>query len=133
MNTEIALMPNPIALLTSAALVPGWRWRSRDGTMHDPTQMETRHLFHTLRMIWNNWMPRHMHVGKRIQYYRFQPKFYPDSYMAEAIIHCWNELQQRDDLTRQWQHEIDEMRSWFTTKLQETMARPLELEAPSDD
>jgi hypothetical protein len=102
---------NPLA--TATGLVPGWRWRSRDGTLHDPAQMDTRTLYETLRMVWNNALPRDMHVGKRIQYYRFQPKFYPRRYMAEAIAHCWAEIQTRSDLTPQWQREIDEMRSWF--------------------
>lgn len=78
--------------------------------------METRHLFHTIRMVWNNFLPAHMRVG-RVALYRFNPRFYPDWYLAEAVVECWNELGKRDDIAPAWQRELDEMAGHFKPKL----------------
>lgn len=72
-----------------------WQWRSRDGQMHYPEQMATRHLFYTLRMIWNHRMP--------VKFGPFQPYdfagFYSDAYFKEAIVNLSRELAVRKDLT----------------------------------
>jgi len=43
-----------------------YMWRDTDGHFHDPKSMETRHVFFTLRMIWNHHAP----LEARIEPYR---------------------------------------------------------------
>jgi len=89
-----------------------WKWRDKFGQFHAPQEMETRHLFYTLRMLWNHFMPRHMNVGENINRYRFEA-FYTPAYFRQAVYHCGRELMQRRDLTPQWKREIEEMASWL--------------------
>ena len=96
-------------------LTPPWRWRERNGmAYHLPQEMETRHLFYTLRMTWNNYMPDHMRVGRRVKLYNFGP-YYTNVYMMQAVICIGAELFERNDIDLMWQTEIDQMRSWFET------------------
>lgn len=90
----------------------GWVWRDRDGGLWKPSKMETRHLFHTLRMIWNNFMPERMRVGV-IRLYAF-PDFYTDAYFRDAVRAIGRELNTRQDLTPAWRAQLAEMASWFT-------------------
>jgi hypothetical protein len=92
--------------------VEGWRWRDRNGVMHLPSGMLTRHLFHTLRMLWNNSVPAHMRVGS-VRLYRFDPHLYPRYYLREAVVHIGRELLSRKDLVRSERDQVNEMASWF--------------------
>jgi hypothetical protein len=89
----------------------GWRWRDRKGLLHAPSEMETRHLFYTLRMIWNNFMPAEMRVGS-VRLYRFG-KIYTSKYFTEAIIALGKELSTRNDLELEWLSELEMMAAWF--------------------
>lgn len=89
-----------------------WRWRSNGGSQHYPADMETRHLFHTLRMIWNNVMPEAAWVG-RIKLYSFGPT-YTDQYMREAVLNIGRELMSRDDLRPDWRAQLDQMAAWLS-------------------
>lgn len=88
-----------------------WRWRDRTGQFHRPQDMETRHLFYTLRMIWNNFMPPEMRVGA-VKLYDFGPS-YTKPYLADAIEHLYRELEKRTDMTQQWSDELNAMKQWF--------------------
>jgi len=89
-----------------------WRWRDREGGFWSPHDMETRHLFYTLRMIWNNFMPAHMQVG-RANLYTFSAH-YTRHYLGEAILHLGSELNRRKDMRADWKREYAQMRSWFS-------------------
>lgn len=91
-----------------------WRWRDRSGAFTTPSEMETRHLFYTLRMIWNNFMPTYMRVG-RVKLYRFSPHYSP-AYLRDAIGFIGNELSTRTDMRADWAEQLDEMRRWFVTE-----------------
>ena len=97
-----------------ADFLPGkkWRWRDRDGGFHIPQEMETRHLFYTLRMIWNHTMPPSAHVGHNRHYYNFG-SFYTKDYMKAAILHITHELAKRTDMRTDWTGELNKMRSYF--------------------
>lgn len=69
--------------------------------------METRHLFHTLRMIWNNFMPPEKRVGA-VRLYSFGPH-YTQAYLADAIARIGQELLGRSDLRASWRAELDQM------------------------
>jgi hypothetical protein len=74
--------------------------------------METRHLFFTLRMIWNNFMPAHMRVGN-VRLYTFLDPIYTRQYFATAILQIGRELFRRTDLMPEWKAELHEMESYF--------------------
>lgn len=79
--------------------------------MHRPRDMETRHLFHTLRMIWNNFMPTEWAVGV-VKLYEF-PRFYTKAYFADAIVFIGRELAQRRDLTPDQRAQLEQMAARF--------------------
>jgi hypothetical protein len=95
---------------------PQWRWRASGGAMLLPSEMVTAHLFHTLRMIWNNTMPAYARVGA-VKLYSFSPR-YDRRYMTDAIGHLGNELFRRDDLVPQLQAELEQMAAFFANRLE---------------
>lgn len=108
---SLAVEPPKAPDVWKRGLVPGWRWRDREGGFHDPSSMETRHLFHVFRMIWNNTCPPHLRVGQ-VRLYRFGPG-YTKAYLAEAVQHCGRELLSRDDLTNEWQRQLNLIAGFF--------------------
>lgn len=88
-----------------------FQWRDRDGGFHDPKDMASRHLFHTISMIWNHIMP----VEARTHDYRryaFQA-FYTDDYLRRAVRAMLPELLSRGDLKAEWRKRLDFMRGWL--------------------
>ena len=84
-----------------------WEWRTRGGEMVLPRSMETRHLYYTLRMIWNNFMPADMRVGN-FRPYAFG-RFYTRKYLQEAIGNLGTELASRGDIRPAWMEELQQM------------------------
>lgn len=82
-----------------------WVWRTASGESLLPEQMETRHVFNTLRMIWNHVAPEDL----RLHPYRRYRSIYSREYMLEAVQHLATELAGRRDLTHLQQRELDEM------------------------
>jgi hypothetical protein len=97
----------------STRLDPNWRWRTGEGHFLQPKEMETRHLFMILKMIWNNTMPAYVRVG-HVKLYDFTPTyFYTRQYMKQAIYNIAWELGQRT--LENWQVELlDEMAMHLT-------------------
>lgn len=93
------------------SLATGFIWRASGGGNISPTDMETSHLFYTLRMIWNNKMPESMHVGRVKQYYF--PEFYTDNYFKIAIISIASELCKRTDLDFIFLRQLEAMAKNF--------------------
>jgi hypothetical protein len=89
----------------------GFRWRDRTGKFHRPEDMETRHLFYTLRMIWNHTMPEGYQTQYRNHY--IFTSFYTEAYMVEAVYAVGNELFSRNDLTPSMKNTLDFMASRF--------------------
>lgn len=89
----------------------GWKWRERTGARVSPSDMETRHLFYTLRMIWNNRMPEHMRVGA-VRLYDFGPHYTRD-YFAQAILAIGRELRSRTDMKPEWARQYQRMQQWL--------------------
>jgi hypothetical protein len=88
-----------------------WRWKDRSNNFYYPKDMETKHLFFTLRMIWNHTMP--VKTGK-YTLYRFGD-FYTKKYMLEAVKHLAIELSKRKDLEPSWQMQLRFMVNWLST------------------
>lgn len=87
-----------------------WKWRSSCGTFRTPQNMDTSHLFNTLKMIWNNFMPAECGVGV-VRYYNFG-LFYTDEYMQEAIKMIGRELFKRENLTDGQRAILEKMASY---------------------
>lgn len=85
-----------------------WCWRMRDGALIRPHKMVTRHLHHTLVMIWHHTMPSDARVRLKYVRYSFGP-FYSDAYLKEAISIFLTELSGRGDLKPWMVKEIQAM------------------------
>lgn len=95
-------MPNKKDVVVSFKLkdkddLGSFRWKDRDDVFHNPECMETRHIFFTLRMIWNHSAPKEM-VIKPYKKYVFDD-YYTKDYMIEAVKHLSYELSKRSDLS----------------------------------
>ena len=78
--------------------VKKFQWRTKDSLEFIyPKDMDTRHLFFTIRMIWNNFCPEELQHPP-IRMYCFAP-FYTREYLKEAVKQCHLELMTRTDLT----------------------------------
>ena len=100
-----------------------WRWRTKDGNFFRPENMQTTHLFYTLRMIWNHTMPLQLPGGR----YAFSA-YYTEAYMKQAISHITPELARRRDLPQDLQRQLKQMIDWLATNQVEGI-EPLRLEA----
>ena len=65
------------------ALAKEYEWRDKQGIFHKIDNMETRHLFHVVRMVWDHSMPREWQTKWRRRYHF--PPFYSFDYMALTI------------------------------------------------
>lgn len=54
-----------ITLITGRP-APGFIWHGNDGDYH-PDSMSSRHLFNSLRLVWNNSVPDAMRVGRYVK------------------------------------------------------------------
>lgn len=79
-------------------LGPGWRWLAADGRLFAPPQMETRHLFNMVVMIWNHSMPGNAATHDFIRH-RFNPETHGPRELRTAVAMMLPELAKRDDLT----------------------------------
>jgi hypothetical protein len=97
---------------TLPAKLKDWRWRTQDDLMMRPCIMKTRHLHHTLVMIWHHTMPEEARVRPYYRTYSFAP-FYTDRYMKQAIQVMANELASRSDMQPEWLEELRKMREYL--------------------
>ena len=77
-------------------IVKKFQWKDRNDVFHYPCDMETRHIFYTLKMIWNHSVPENMKL-KPYKKYRFSP-FYTAKYMKVAVKCLIAELKTRNDI-----------------------------------
>ena len=92
-----------------------WRWKTSDNLYLRPVVMETRHLHHTLVMIWHHTMPESARVRNYYRRYSFGP-FYTKQYMMQAIKIMAAELASRDDLKPYMKRELHFMMSYLREK-----------------
>lgn len=95
------------ALDFSVRLPYQFEWRQSNGRKIKPSDMRTSHVFHTLRMIWNNRMPNP--VPDNPKFYTFDQRFYPEEYLKEALVQMWFELQRREDIPPKFLRQLDWM------------------------
>lgn len=82
-------------------------WKDSKDFYHRPKDMDTRHLFFTVRMIWNNSAPDEFKIPP-LRLYRFGP-FYTPEYMGQAVRCIMAELATRDDLTDYYKRCLEHM------------------------
>jgi hypothetical protein len=92
--------------------IEAWKWRDRKGNMWLPGDMETRHLFYTVRMIWNHAVDPDMRVGENIILYNF-PDVYTVQYVRTAVAILGKELLTRDDMEEWMKREFMHMANHF--------------------
>ena len=102
-----------------------FRWRSHDGAHHDPKNMATRHLFYTIRMIWNNTMPAAARLPGNL--YTFGPTYHRD-YLLQAVKALSQELATRTDMAPAWVEQLQHMLRWLGTPQIATMLKQGEIE-----
>jgi hypothetical protein len=89
-----------------------WRTSTKDGKRSLlPSEMETRHVFYTLLMIWNHTMP----IEARTEGYKEYTfsSFYTPEYMAKAVYAHVEELATRRDMLPQWTVKLNHMTAWL--------------------
>ena len=91
-----------------------YMWRDTDGHFHDPKSMETRHVFFTLRMIWNHHAPLEARI-EPYRRYQFNP-FYTTEYLSQSVKVLMTELSKRKDMTPYWRKNLDHM-VYYTDKM----------------
>ena len=90
-----------------------FQWRDRTGVFHNPKDMETRHLFFTIRMIWNHSAPEYMRI-KPYNKYSFGD-FYTREYMRDAVKFLAKELGTRKDASVYYTSCIENMLKYLDT------------------
>lgn len=85
-----------------------WVWKTSDNRRLSPSNMDTNHLFNTLKMIWNHFMPTEFRITPFKQYSYFS-SFYTREYLGEAIQKIGKELLNRDDLTPSQKDQLQYM------------------------
>lgn len=93
---------------TSKAISKKWQWRTSRGIYIYPREMETRHLFFSLRMIWNHTMPEEAHIPEGMRYSHFGP-YYTEEYLKQAVKELSSELSKRNDMTPDWKRQLQSM------------------------
>lgn len=107
MNTQVKVKEE-----TSPSVL--WQWRDRYGTFHHPSHLETRHLFHVVRMIWDHSMPEEMQTHFPKRYYFSE--FYSQEYMTTALYVCFPILINRPDLKEWMAFELERMYNFLRSK-----------------
>lgn len=89
-------------------LEPGFQWRDQHGNFHEPRAMSTKHLFFTLRMIWNHSVPEPLQL-KPFKHYHFS-SYYTTHYMCQAVRALATELSTRKNLAPYWIESLETIR-----------------------
>lgn len=83
-------------------------WHTSAGESTRVIDMQTSHLFFTLRLVWNSYMPRPLNVGTGKGAY-FTPSFYDAEYMQDIIPAMYKELLERDDISNHHKDQLEDM------------------------
>jgi hypothetical protein len=84
-----------------------FKWRDHNGEFHNPKDMHTRHVYYTLRMIWNHSAPAEYTIKPFIKY-NFS-SFYTTEYVIAAVNVLLKELSRRNNLAPEWSKGINHM------------------------
>lgn len=96
------------------AIVNQFKWVDKFGQQHLIDDMETRHLFHVVRMIWDHSMPREWQTSYKRRY--IFPEFYNIDYMSLAVRLILPALLHRKDLTPEMMYWLNFMEECLKNK-----------------
>lgn len=104
--------------MTHDQLAKQFMWKDRENQFHLIHEMDTKHLFFTLRMIWNHYTP----IQMRIEPYKKYKigTFYSKEYISDAIKHITRELGTRNDLTPYFIKCLTKMKEYIDGNLLES-------------
>lgn len=100
-------------LVKNSLPVAGFKWRQKGGVFISPSEMETRNIYFSLRMIWNHRMPENAKL-RPYREYEFNI-FYTDQYFTDAIYHLSRELKTRTDMRDIWVFELNQMIEYLSS------------------
>lgn len=83
-------------------------WVTSKGDRTNIAEMKTTHLFYTLRLLYNSFMPRPLSVGTYKQCY-FTPSLYTSDYLQQIIPAIYTELNNRDGLSYSYKQQLANM------------------------
>lgn len=101
-----------------------FRWRTNGGPELLPQEMDTHHLYYTLRMIWNHTVPAKHHFPC-YRRYTFDPSYTKD-YLLQAIPALLEELSKRTDILPSWKVGLNFMMKRAEMMRQEKLNAPIE-------
>lgn len=108
---------------------PPFVWLDNSLHPHDPAEMDTRHLFNVVSMIWNHGMPDDAATHDYVRYH-FPRSTHGPAYLRLAICKMLPILLRRDNLTAGMLARLDFMRAYLA-KRPDLLPEPLPaLEAP---
>lgn len=93
-------------------------WRTRHGEYLQTSEMQTRHVFHVVRMLWNHSAPEHLKLYPHHKW-SFGASYTP-AYVKEAVRAMFLELSNRNDLEEWMIRDIEHMRAVFSKALPES-------------
>ena len=93
-----------------------------------PAEMETRHLFHVVRMIWDHTMPPEFQTTFENRY--IFPASYTETYMATALRLCIPILVNRHDLEDYMKYWLEHMVKCLQKEKQVEFIRKIAYVAP---
>jgi hypothetical protein len=83
-----------------------YRWLDADGNPHLLANMETSHLYYTLRMVWNHIVPIDVSISPRKEYDFSLNKSYTISYFKLSAKEILCEINQRNNLSNNFRENI---------------------------
>ena len=83
----------------------GSKWIKSDGTTQNLADMDTCHLFYTLRLVWNSMMPRPLSIGT-FKSVLFRPDLYTSEYWSKCLPAMFDELHSRTDLPERYKEQL---------------------------
>lgn len=94
-----------------------FRWMTRKGELLRPAEMETRHLFMTVVVIWNAYCPLEFSIERSGRWVHSFVRFnsnYTREYLATAVRAMLIELSVRQDLEQCWIDTLHKMVSFMS-------------------
>ena len=107
-------------LLARTELDAAFAWRDREGNFLRPSQMPSKRLFYTWKMIWNHACPPELRYWDDHRY-EFG-SFYTPEYMLQAFRCLYLELKTRSDLGPRMAQAVTEIvesfNAWTNPRLE---------------
>ena len=111
------------------------KWKTSAGSSTELTDMETSHLFYTIRLVWNSFMPRPLSVGTYKAVW-FNTELYTSKYLTKLLPALYKELLARDNITDRHKQQLEDMQLPHLLAMvstQQSVEQAMELLVETDD